>query len=343
MTGLLRQAGLFILGLSVLLLSTASAADTKKPVEIPTPPKVFEKKNPTSVEDLKEIEKHIAILTEKLSPTVVNLKLGGSEGSGVVVSEDGYILTAGHVTSRPNLAVLITFPDEKTAKGKSLGVNHDIDSGMVQITDEGKWTYAEMGKVADLKKGDWVLTLGHPNGYKKGRPPVVRVGRILGITKATITTDTVLVGGDSGGPVFDMKGRVIGIHSRIGETIHENVHVPIDTYRETWKKLAEGENIGGIRFPPKVAPVYLGIKITAEDDEIIVTEVEKDSPAEKEGIEEGDVILKLDDKPLSTIANFNRILFRKKPDDELSMEIRRGDKTKTVKVKLARNPQPKKD
>src|SRR5205807_4246056 len=96
---------------------------------------------------------------------------------------------------------------------------------------------------------DWCVVTGHPGGFRPGRSPVVRVGRILELNltspRAYLRTDCTLVGGDSGGPLFDMHGRVIGIHSRIGGSITANLHVPVDTYRETWDRLVKGERWGG--------------------------------------------------------------------------------------------------
>jgi len=112
---------------------------------------------------------------------------------------------------------------------------------MMKITTEGKYPFCELGKVSDMKKGTWCIAIGHPGGYKEGRSPVVRVGRILENNSEYVRTDCTLVGGDSGGPLFDMHGRVIGINSRIGQTLTSNMHVPVDTFRDTWGRLAQGD------------------------------------------------------------------------------------------------------
>src|SRR4029077_15044098 len=96
-----------------------------------------------------------------------------------------------------------------------------------------------------------------------GRPPVVRVGRILETTPKYLRTDCTLVGGDSGGPLFDMNGKVIGIHSRIGGSISFNIHVPVDTYAETWEKLAASEVWGrdlGLCDFARPSSAYLGVQ-----------------------------------------------------------------------------------
>jgi hypothetical protein len=89
------------------------------------------------------------------------------------------------------------------------------------------------------------MAIGHPGGFRPNRQPVLRVGRVLQSTQFVIRSDAAVVGGDSGGPLFDMNGRVVGIHSRIGGSMTDNFHVPVKTYRDTWDRLAKGESWGG--------------------------------------------------------------------------------------------------
>ena len=135
-------------------------------------------------------------------------------------------------------------PDGKELKAKTLGMNANMDSGMLKITDEGKYPHVELGHSGDLKIGQWCITLGHPNGLQPNRPPVLRAGRILTMRDDAIETDCTIVGGDSGGPLLDTNGRVIGIHSRISDDVIDNYHVPIDTFRDTWDHLAAGDQWG---------------------------------------------------------------------------------------------------
>src|SRR5262249_42222176 len=158
------------------------------------------------------------------------------------------VLTAGHVSGTPNREAMLVLADGRRVKAKTLGNNRGIDSGMMKITTEGKYPFVPLGNSTDLKKGQWVITVGHPGGYNPNRSPVVRVGRVLNRTNGYIESDCTLVGGDSGGPLFDMQGNLVGIHSRIGWNITDNVHVPVDTYRDTWDRLAKAESWGGWNF-----------------------------------------------------------------------------------------------
>ena len=242
---------LFLFGGTVLGFVAAQAADDTKKKNTPVPdlklPAVFSKPVPENVQELREIEEHVQKVVEKVMPAVVGIRVGPGQGSGVIISEDGLILTAGHVSGTPKQTAYIRlFQSKAEIKGKTLGQNTGIDSGMVKITGEGKYPFLEMGKSSELKKGQWVMAIGHPGGFRPNRPPVVRLGRILQVTNFLIQTDCSLVGGDSGGPLFDMQGRVIGIHSRIGGSqITENVHVPIDTFRHDFAKLEKGDSWGG--------------------------------------------------------------------------------------------------
>ena len=209
-----------------------------------TLPDVFKKPHPATVEELRAIEKHVQKVVEKVMPSVVNLRVGLGQGSGVIINEKGLILTAGHVSGTPNKDIKVVLAQRQNPRWqKRLGQNTGIDSGMVKITKEGTYPFLDMGKSTELKKGQWVIAIGHPGGFRANRPPVVRLGRILTVTPSLIQTDCVLVGGDSGGPLFDMHGKVIGIHSRIGgKEIYENVHVPVDTYRQTFARLESGDS-----------------------------------------------------------------------------------------------------
>src|SRR5437764_8264622 len=119
----------------------------------------------------------------------VGLRVGNAQGSGVIINREGYILTAGHVSGATDRDAIIILPDGRRLRGRTLGANNGIDSGMVLITEKADFPFVSMAKSADLKKGDWCLSLGHPGGYKPGRPPVVRVGRLQDVNPKLLVSD----------------------------------------------------------------------------------------------------------------------------------------------------------
>lgn len=328
------------------LVPLTQAGEDKKPTlpvgkigkKLPPPPPAFDKAAPENLADLKVIQEHVKAVVDHVIPATVCVRIGAGSGSGVIISEDGYILTAAHVSGPAGRDVTVILHDGKQVKGKTLGANRGIDSGLIKITTPGVWYHVEMGNSAAVKKGDWCIATGHPGGYKQGRTPVVRLGKILGTTKGAIRSDCTLVGGDSGGPLFDIHGRVIGIHSRIGGTIDANLHVPVDTYKETWEKLAAGEVWGSGLGGPGVAQAWLGIKGDLDANGCKVSEVTAGSPADKAGLKVDDIITKFGDKKIENFQQLVEMVSRSKIGQRVTLEVRRGEETLRLEVTLAKRP-----
>lgn len=335
MRTLIFQRGM-LLGLAIGILASAQPVLAQ-----PVLPSAFGKAVPDSVRDLQEIEKHVQQLVDKVMPATVCLRIGQGQGSGVIIDRAGHILTAGHVSGKADQDAVIILPDGRKLKGKTLGANNGIDSGLVVITDKGDFPHLEMATSADLKRGQWCLSLGHPGGYKSGRAPVVRLGRVQDVNENTIITDCTLVGGDSGGPLFDMHGRVIGIHSRIGGKISSNVHVPIDTYRDTWTRLAASE-VWGSPVPffnfTRPAEAYLGVKATTDKMALKIVAITPNSPAEKAGLKANDAILKVDNQKLASVEDLSDFLKTRRPATEVTVHVQRGDQTIPIRVVLGQRP-----
>ncbi len=309
----------------VFVAPVVSAEDDAKSSEVDLA-KIFAGQAPENVAELRAMQDHVRGLAEKLIPCTVGVRVGQAQGTGVIISEDGYVLTAGHVAGKPNRPVTFIFPDGKTARGKTLGVNRGIDSGLMKITDEGKWPHVEMGDSSELKTGQWCLAIGHPGGVQRDRKPVVRLGRVLINRDMVVVTDCPLIGGDSGGPLFDMDGKVIAIHSRIGSSLTANMHVPVATYTETWDRLANGEEWGN---DPASGP-YIGVRGEPEAENALIAEVVSGAAAEKAGVKVGDVITKFAGKDVTNFASLARLVGEKNPGDKVKIEVIRGEETKEL-------------
>ena len=201
-------------------------------------PAALTRPSPISLDDLKVIERHVTNLVARVSPAVVALEIGSAIGSGVVISPDGLVLTAGHVCGRPDRWVTFIFPDGRRVRGKTLGVDEDTDTGLARIEDRGPWPHAPPGDLTSARPGDWTLALGHPGGFDRRRSLVVRLGRIIRLSPGTLQTDCTISPGDSGGPLFDMFGHVIGIHNAISGSMAGNFHAPITDYYRAWTRLS---------------------------------------------------------------------------------------------------------
>jgi len=202
---------------------------------------VVDDDTPKDLAQLRAIEQKFKDVAAKAVKCVVGIQIGTSRGSGVIVSPDGLILTAGHVAARPGSRATITTSDGKSHKGMSLGIYSGADAGMMKITDKGEWPCVRPAPKGKTQVGDWCLAMGHPLGYMEGRPPVVRMGRVLDVEERTVQTDCPLIVGDSGGPLLNLDGEVIGINSRISGAMSMNYHVPVEIFHTYWDRLKKGE------------------------------------------------------------------------------------------------------
>ena len=157
-----------------------------------------------SVAEIKELQQKVYDVVEATQPATVALasERTGAWGSGVVVSEEGMILTAAHVVQGAQEVVVI-FPDGKEYTAEVLGANRTRDTAMLRIREKGKFPFVAQGDSDDLVVGDYVVAMGHAGGYDALRKPPVRFGRVISKNVGGyFTSDCTLIGGDSGGSHF---------------------------------------------------------------------------------------------------------------------------------------------
>lgn len=306
----------------------------------------------TGLKDLQQLDKKLVGMADQVAAATVSLvsTQGVGAGSGVIVDPDGLVLSAAHVVAALSGEIIVLFSDGKRATAKALGADFDRDAALLKIIEPGDYPSVELADAEPLPTNGWCVALGHPGGFDPLRTAPLRLGRILHYGDFIIT-DCTVVSGDSGGPLFDIEGRVIGIHSNIGMGLGENRHVPIKVFRDGWDDLLAGKR-SGTRFnkkpgdkkpePPKSAapskPV-LGLQLGAEcAGGVTIDEVTKDSLAAKAGLKKDDVVVKVAGRKVTTRKEFGEALDKRKSRPKLTLVYRRDGK-----IKRARMPFPAAD
>ena len=292
------------------------------------------------VGDLVDLQAKVEAVANRVLPSTVALvsEKVGSSGSGVVVSEDGLILTAAHVIQGAE-EVTVNFPDGKKAPGKVLGANYSKDIAMVKIGEEGKWPFLELGASRSLEAGDWVVAMGHSAGFDKMRTPPVRFGRVISEGPGNfLTTHCRLIGGDSGGPLFDLEGRVVGINSSIGEALQNNNHAGVDGFREDWDRLLAGEVWGKLEMNPFQNPerpvIGIGYGEWRGLRGALVESLVAEAPAATAGIRVGDLIRVVDGTAVRDGRELEQALAKRRAGDVVKIQVLRDDRELEFEVEL---------
>jgi len=263
------------------------------------------------------------------------------QGSGFIVSSDGRILTNAHVVDGAQ-EVTVKLTDKREFKAKVVGVDRQSDVAVLKI-DATNLPTVQLGNSADTKVGEWVLAIGSPFGFENS----VTAGIVSAKARALpdenyvpfIQTDVAVNPGNSGGPLFNMKGEVIGINSQIysdtGGYQGLSFAVPIEVAAKVQDQLvAHG----------KVTRGRLGITIQGVNQALadsfglgkpmgaLVSSVEKGSPAEKAGVEPGDVIVKLDGNEVADSSDLPARVAEIKPGATAKLEVIRKGVTKQLEV-----------
>ncbi|MBC8126286.1 MAG: serine protease [Gloeobacteraceae cyanobacterium ES-bin-144] len=296
-----------------------------------------DKKAPEDRKDLNVIQTALAKALPQARSATVCIEISEGSGTGVIVSPDGLILTAAHVSSGVKKKVTVILEDGTRLKAETLGLVANSDAAMIQITEKGTYPFVEMDRTNSSRLGDWVFALGHAGGFDKNRGSVVRLGRLVRMANTTYQSDCILIGGDSGGPLFDLSGKLVGIHSRVGQQLQVNMHVPMSEFTANWEGLEKAQFIGEGPFAkrPVKGSGYLGLATDArKEGGLNVTKVGNNSPAQTAGIKERDTILKLNGKPLETREQMQEILKELSAGDEVTFDMERDGKNLTITLNL---------
>ena len=200
---------------------------------------------PTEIEAARKLEIAIEDCAARVRPAVVGLVVGQAGGSGTIISADGYIITAGHVSVAPDQKCMVFMADGTTYEGKTLGLNRPADYGLIKFDPEKPVPFVRMGNSDKVGVGQWIVSMGHPLGTERVpfRPPVVRTGRVTSNRPGQISSDAPLISGDSGGPMFNLAGEIIGINVSIAAQSPEiNNTTPINLPVQNMERMKHGES-----------------------------------------------------------------------------------------------------
>jgi serine protease Do len=328
--------------------STNNAAEIAADINHPT------KLSSSSTEALSITE-----INQKVGPAVVgvstksvssNSRLYGQGvtegmGSGVIISEEGYVLTNNHVIKGAQ-EIKVILSDGKEVAAKVMNSDENLDIAVVKITENIKMpAVAELGVSGSLKVGEEVVAIGNPLG--KEFLGTVTNGIVSAVNRQLeengmkyIQTNAAINSGNSGGPLINSRGQVIGINTaKIGQTGVEGLGfaIPIDAVKDKIENLSKPVlmiGIGGREINDDMSK-QLSARYKVEFPVgVYIESVSEFSPAEKAGLKIGDIITKFDGQKVTTVAEINEIKLKHKSGDVIKLDVNRDGKSKTLEMTL---------
>jgi len=264
-----------------------------------------------------------------------------SLGSGFVISSDGFILTNAHVVDAAD-EILVRLTDKREFMAKVIGFDKRTDVALIKI-EAANLPVVHLGDPATLKVGEWVIAIGSPFGFDNSVTAgiVSAKGRSLPQENFVpfIQTDVAINPGNSGGPLFNMRGEVVGINSQIysrsGGFMGISFAIPIDVAMDIQNQLKASGKVSRGRIGVVIQEVTKELAESfglSKAQGAIVNAVERGGPAEKAGVEAGDLILKFDGKPVTTSNDLPRIVGASKPGSKVAIQIWRKGSTRELTV-----------
>jgi Do/DeqQ family serine protease len=271
-----------------------------------------------------------------------------ASGSGIIIDRDGYILTNNHMVENAK-KITVKMEDQREVSAKVIGADPETDLALIKIdTDLKPEQVATLGNSSQVKIGEWAIAIGNPFGL--GWTVTVGVVSALGRSNLAISgggpsfqdfiqTDASINFGNSGGPLVNIHGEVIGVNAAVntqGQGI--GFAIPIDIAKKVVNQLRDKGTVtrGYLGLvPAELTPkVKEGLGMDPDTKGILVDEVQKDTPAEKGGLKAGDVILSLDGETTDNVGHFFFKVAEKSPGSSVSMTIWRDGAQKTLNFTL---------
>ncbi|KAF0189393.1 MAG: protease [Desulfobulbaceae bacterium] len=270
-------------------------------------------------------------------------------GSGFLISDDGYILTNNHVIDNAD-KITVRVEGEQELEAKVIGTDPQSDVALIKISDGRKFPYLPLGDSDGLEVGEWVIAIGSPFGLDR----TVTVGVVsakgrnrMGINEYEnfIQTDAAINPGNSGGPLLNIHGEVIGmntaIFSRSGGYMGIGFAIPVNMAKTVKAQLLTKGKVTrswlGVAIQDMTSELARSFKLK-EKTGALVTEVSKDSPAEKAGIKQGDLITSLNGKPVADVSDLRNRVAMTPPKTKIDLVLIRNEQQKELTVQVEEQP-----
>ena len=263
-------------------------------------------------------------------------------GSGFVLSSDGYIMTNAHVVEGAD-EVLVTLTDKREFKARIVGADKRTDVAVVKIQATGL-PAIKVGDVSRLKVGEWVMAMGSPFGLENS----VTAGIVSAKQRDTgdylpfIQTDVAINPGNSGGPLINMRGEVVGINSQIysrsGGFMGISFAIPMDEAIRVSDQLRQNGHVTRGRIGVQIGDVTKEVAESIGLGSVqgaFVRSIESGSPADKAGLEPGDIITRFDGKPIEKATDLPRLVGNTKPGTRSNLVVFRRGASKDLAVTIA--------
>lgn len=268
-------------------------------------------------------------------------------GSGVIISEDGYIVTNNHVIKDAS-EIEITLNNKKVYKATLVGTDSKMDIALLKIDADEKLPYTTFADSDNIKVGEWVLAVGNPYNLTSTVTAGIISAKARNLDtkgiQSFIQTDAAVNPGNSGGALVNTRGELIGINTMIssmtGSYVGYSFAVPSNITRKIVQDLMEFGNVQrgilGIEGGElnNNASKELGLNQT---EGFYVAKVTKNSGADKAGLTKGDIVIKLDNQNISSYADINGYINTKRPNDKVQVTLIRNDKKMVIPVTLTKN------
>jgi serine protease Do len=273
-----------------------------------------------------------------------------SLGSGFIISADGYVLTNAHVIDGAD-EITVRLIDKREFKAKAIGADKRTDVALIKIEATGL-PVVKMGDPNKLKVGEWVLAIGSPFGFDNTVTAGIVSGKGRSLPQENlvpfIQTDAAVNPGNSGGPLFNMRGEVVGINSQIysrtGGYMGLSFAIPIDLALDVQSQLRSTGRVSRGRIGVVIQEVTKELADSfgmAKPQGALVNSVEKGGPADKAGVEVSDIIIKFDGKAVVSSSDLPRIVGATRPGSKASLQVWRKGAAKDLTVTVAEIPAEK--